>query len=159
MVAGNQSIIYDIEAQTETILPDIPNGVQVTNPMDGSAILLPLSPPDFTPEVLVCGGSQTNPAIQPANLSSQIPATTQCSRILLTDEGIAAGWQIEHMLEPRTMPELVHIPNGQVRRSGAIVNTLMIASDQYFVGSDYQRCHEWFRRPRHRLRPRGQLQR
>lgn len=28
MVAGNQSIIYDIEAQTETILPDIPNGVQ-----------------------------------------------------------------------------------------------------------------------------------
>ncbi|EIM88141.1 glyoxal oxidase precursor [Stereum hirsutum FP-91666 SS1] len=114
MVGGNQSIIYDIEAQTETILPDIPNGVQVTNPMDGSAILLPLSPPDFVPEVLVCGGSPTDPAIQPANLSSQTPATTQCSRIMLTDEGIAAGWQIEHMLEPRTMPELVHLPNGQV---------------------------------------------
>lgn len=87
---------------------------KVTNPMDGSAILLPLSPPDFVPEVLVCGGSPTNPAIQPANLSSQMPATTQCSRIMLTDEGIAAGWQIEHMLEPRTMPELVHLPNGQV---------------------------------------------
>lgn len=82
--------------------------------MDGSAILLPLSPPDFVPEVLVCGGSATNPAIQPLNLSSQMPATTQCSRIMLTDEGIAAGWQIEHMLEPRTMPELVHLPNGQV---------------------------------------------
>nr|VWO96342.1 Nitrogen assimilation transcription factor nit-4 [Ganoderma boninense] len=71
MVANNQSIIYDIETNTETILPDIPNNVRVTNPIDGSAILLPLSPPDFIPEV-------------------------------------------EHMLEGRTMPELVHVPNGQV---------------------------------------------
>ena len=49
MVANNQSIIYDIEANTETILPDIPNNVRVTNPIDGSAILLPLSPPDYVP--------------------------------------------------------------------------------------------------------------
>ncbi|EIM87972.1 glyoxal oxidase precursor [Stereum hirsutum FP-91666 SS1] len=114
MVAGNSTMIYDVEAQTETLLPDIPNGVQVTNPMDGSAILLPLSPPDYIPEVLVCGGSQTDPATPPANLSSQMPATTQCSRITLTEEGIAAGWQVEHMLEPRTMPELLHIPNGEI---------------------------------------------
>ena len=113
MVANNQSIIYDIEANTETILPDIPNNVRVTNPIDGSAILLPLSPPDFTPEVLVCGGTQTDP-IDPSLLSSQTPATSQCSRIMLTPEGIAKGWQVEHMLEGRTMPELVHIPNGQV---------------------------------------------
>ncbi|PIL37696.1 hypothetical protein GSI_01390 [Ganoderma sinense ZZ0214-1] len=113
MVANNQSIIYDIEANTETILPDIPNNVRVTNPIDGSAILLPLSPPDYTPEVLVCGGTQTDP-IDPSLLSSQTPATSQCSRIMLTPEGIAKGWQVEHMLEGRTMPELVHIPNGQV---------------------------------------------
>ncbi|KAI0705752.1 glyoxal oxidase N-terminus-domain-containing protein [Cerioporus squamosus] len=114
MVANNRSSIYDIEANTETALPDIPNGVRVTNPMDGSAILLPLSPPDFVPEVLICGGSQTDDRIQPANLSSQIPATSQCSRITLTPEGIAKGWEVEHMLEGRTMPELVHLPNGQV---------------------------------------------
>ncbi|KAJ7582405.1 glyoxal oxidase N-terminus-domain-containing protein, partial [Mycena floridula] len=30
MVANNQSIIYDIEAESETILPDLPNGVRVT---------------------------------------------------------------------------------------------------------------------------------
>ncbi|PIL37702.1 hypothetical protein GSI_01396 [Ganoderma sinense ZZ0214-1] len=114
MVANNQSIIYDVEANTETILPDIPNNVRVTNPMDGSAILLPLSPPNFIPEVLVCGGTAVDPAIQPANLSSQFPATSQCSRITLTPEGIAKGWEVEHMLEGRTMPELVHLPNGQV---------------------------------------------
>ncbi|KAI0677743.1 glyoxal oxidase precursor [Trametes maxima] len=113
MVANNQSIIYDIEANTERILPDIPNNVRVTNPIDGSAILLPLSPPDYIPEVLVCGGTQTDP-LDPLQLSSQTPATTQCSRIRLDEEGIARGWQVEHMLEPRTMPELVHIPNGQI---------------------------------------------
>ncbi|KAI0832923.1 glyoxal oxidase precursor [Trametes gibbosa] len=113
MVANNQSIIYDIEANTERILPDIPNNVRVTNPIDGSAILLPLSPPDFIPEVLVCGGTSTDP-LDPLQLSSQTPATTQCSRITLTEEGIAKGWVVEHMLEPRTMPELVHLPNGQI---------------------------------------------
>lgn len=113
MVANNQSIIYDIEANTERMLPDIPNNVRVTNPMDGSAILLPLSPPDFIPEVLVCGGTQTD-TIDPSLLTSQTPATTQCSRIRLDEAGIARGWEVEHMLEPRTMPELVHLPNGQV---------------------------------------------
>ncbi|KAI0686469.1 glyoxal oxidase N-terminus-domain-containing protein [Cytidiella melzeri] len=114
IVANNQSIIYDIEKNTETILPDIPNNVRVTNPIDGSAILLPLSPPDFTPEVLVCGGVAVDPATPPAELSSQMPATSQCSRITLTEAGIAKGWEVEHMLEGRTMPELVHLPNGQV---------------------------------------------
>ncbi len=114
MVANNQSIIYDIEKNTETILPDIPNNVRVTNPIDGSGILLPLPPPDYTPEVLICGGTAVDPAIQPANLSSQFPATSQCSRITLTNEGIKAGWVVEHMLNPRIMPEMVHLPNGQV---------------------------------------------
>ncbi|TFK83756.1 copper radical oxidase [Polyporus arcularius HHB13444] len=114
MIANNQTIIYDVEANTETILPDLPNGVRVTNPIDGSVILLPLSPPDFTPEVLVCGGTIIDDTIQPGNLTSQIPATTQCSRITVTPEGIAKGWEVEHMLEGRTMHELLHIPNGQI---------------------------------------------
>ncbi|KAJ3555853.1 hypothetical protein NM688_g2347 [Phlebia brevispora] len=114
MVANNQSIIYDIETGEERPLPDLPNGVRVTNPLDGSAILLPLSPPDFTPEVLVCGGSNVSDAIPPGQLSSQFPASDQCTRIVLTEEGIQKGWAVEHMLENRVMPELVHLPNGQI---------------------------------------------
>ena len=114
MVANNQSIIYDIDAQTETVLPEIPNGVRVTAPTDGSAILLPLSPPDYVPEVLVCGGSAIDDRTPPTELSSQHPASSQCSRITLTLAGIARGWEVEHMLEPRTLTELLHIPNGQV---------------------------------------------
>lgn len=114
MVANNQTIIYDIEKNTETILPDIPNGVRVTNPFDGSATLLPLHPPLFTPEVLVCGGTTTSDQIQPANLSSQDPASSQCSRLEVTEEGIKRGWQVEHMLEARIMPELILMPQGDV---------------------------------------------
>ncbi|TFK65670.1 glyoxal oxidase precursor [Pluteus cervinus] len=114
MVANNQSIIYDIEAQTETPLPDIPNGVRVTNPFDGSAALLPLSPPDYIPEVLVCGGSNSSDQIPSDQLSSQDVASDQCSRLVLTPEGIAQGWQVEHLLEPRIMPELILLPNGQI---------------------------------------------
>ena len=114
MIANNQTIIYDIEKKTETILPDIPNGVRVTNPFDGTAALLPLSPPNFTPEVLVCGGSASDPTIPSAQLSSQDPASDQRSRLVVTPEGIKRGWQVEHLLEPRIMPEMILLPNGQV---------------------------------------------
>ncbi|PIL37644.1 hypothetical protein GSI_01338 [Ganoderma sinense ZZ0214-1] len=114
MVANNQTIIYDVEADTETILPDIPNGVSVTAPTDGSAILLPLSPPDYTPEVLVCGGSVIDQTLQPGNFSSQHPASSQCARMTITPEGIAKGWEVDYMLEARTLLELLHLPNGQI---------------------------------------------
>ncbi|KAF9019754.1 copper radical oxidase [Hymenopellis radicata] len=114
VASNNQTMIYDIETDTETPLPELPNGVRVTNPMDGTATLLPLSPPDFIPEVLICGGSDTDDRIPSLNLSSQHPASDQCSRMALTPEGIAQGWEIEHLLEPRTMPEMILLPNGQV---------------------------------------------
>ncbi|KAK7449324.1 hypothetical protein VKT23_013467 [Stygiomarasmius scandens] len=114
IVANNQSMIYDIEANTETPLPDLPNGVRVTNPFDGSATLLPLSPPDFVPEVLVCGGTNTSDQLDFTKFSSQTPATDQCSRIRLTPEGIEKGWEVELMPEGHIMPEILLLPNGQV---------------------------------------------
>ncbi|KAJ7230655.1 glyoxal oxidase N-terminus-domain-containing protein, partial [Mycena pura] len=114
IVANNRSIIYDIETNTKTILPDLPNGVRVTNPFDGTATLLPLSPPLFTPEVLVCGGSDKPDTAPVETLSSQDPASSQCSRITLTSAGIAKGWEVEHMPQGRIMPEMVFLPNGQI---------------------------------------------
>ncbi|GLB37988.1 putative protein with domain of unknown function (DUF1929) [Lyophyllum shimeji] len=114
VVANNQSIIYDVEAQTETRLPDLPNGVRVTNPLDGTATLLPLRPPLYTPEVLVCGGSNASDATPSAQLSSQDPASDQCSRIELTPAGIKRGWVVERMPEGRMMPEMVLLPDGRV---------------------------------------------
>jgi hypothetical protein len=114
MIANNQSILYDIETGEETRLPDIPNGVRVTNPFDGSAILLPLSPPLYKPEVLVCGGTNSSDQIPVDQLDSQFPASDQCSRIELTSEGIQRGWTVERMKEGRVMPELLLLHNGEI---------------------------------------------
>jgi hypothetical protein len=34
--------------------------------------------------------------------------------MVITDEGIKQGWQVEHMLNPRIMPEMILLPNGEV---------------------------------------------
>ncbi|KAG6884479.1 hypothetical protein C0993_010688 [Termitomyces sp. T159_Od127] len=114
MVANNQTIIYDIETETETILPDIPNSVRVTNPFDGTATLLPLSPPLYTPEVLVCGGSNSSDTTPQAQHSPEDPASDQCSRIVVTPEGIQRGWVVERMPEARILPEMILLPDGRV---------------------------------------------
>lgn len=114
MAANNKTMIYDIETDTETNLPDIPNGVRVTNPFDGTATLLPLHPPDYIPEVLICGGTNTSDQIPVEQMSSQDPASDQCSRMTLTPEGIKRGWELEQMLEGRMMPEMILLPNGQI---------------------------------------------
>lgn len=114
IIANNQTIIYNTETNTETRLPDLPNGVRVTSPFSGSATLLPLSPPNYTPEVLVCGGSAVSDSTPPTSISSQTPASDQCSRMVLTSAGIAAGWAVEHMLEPRIMPDTVLLPTGEI---------------------------------------------
>jgi hypothetical protein len=112
--SNNQSIIYNTETNTETRLPDIPNGVRIASPFSATAQLLPLSPPNYTPEVLICGGSNVSDSLPPSLISSQMPAADQCERLLLTTAGIQAGWQVEHMLEPRIMPDSVLLPTGEV---------------------------------------------
>jgi hypothetical protein len=145
MVANNQSIIYDIEKNTETILPDIPNGVRVTNPFDGTAQLLPLSPPLYVPEVLVCGGSNSSEQVDSESLSSQDPASDQCSRITLTEEGIKKGWEVEKLLEPRMMPEMILMPNGQVLIiNGAMTGYAAVASVGMSVGNASNADHPAF---------------
>ncbi|KAJ7591739.1 glyoxal oxidase N-terminus-domain-containing protein [Mycena floridula] len=115
-VAANQAaMIFDWRTNTETPLPGIPNGVRVTSPFSAGAVLLPLTPENnYTPEVMICGGSTIDDTTIPSALSSQIPASDQCSRLILTAEGISAGWTVEHMPQPRIMNDLILIPDGRV---------------------------------------------
>nr|GAT51249.1 predicted protein [Mycena chlorophos] len=114
ILANNQTILYDVETNTETPLLDLPNGQRVSNPFDGTATMLPLSPPDYIPEILACGGSMKSDTTPVEDLSSQDPATSQCARLTLSPAGLAQGWQVEHMPQGRMMPEMVLLPNGQV---------------------------------------------
>ncbi|KAF7328074.1 hypothetical protein MKEN_00388700 [Mycena kentingensis (nom. inval.)] len=114
MAANNQSMIYDIETDTELRLPDIPNGVRITNPQDGTITLLPLSPPHYIPEILICGGNNASDTAPTESLSAFDPAASQCSRMALSPAGIAKGWEVEHMPEGRIMPDMVLLPDGRV---------------------------------------------
>jgi hypothetical protein len=90
-------------ANTERRLPPIPNGLGVTYPM----ALLPLTPANcYTPEVLICGGSTVDDTKPGYELTCQDPASDQCVRMVLTEAGIAQGWQVEHMPQTRILLRL-----------------------------------------------------
>ncbi|KAH9483904.1 Aldehyde oxidase GLOX [Psilocybe cubensis] len=115
IAANRDVVIYDWQADTERYLPQIPNGVRVTYPMAGTALLLPLSPENgYVPEVLICGGSTVDDAKPGYELSSQDPSSSQCSRMVLDDDGIEAGWQTEDMPDARLMPDAVLLPTGKI---------------------------------------------
>ena len=115
LAANNDATIYDWQANLERRLPQIPNGVRVTYPMTGTGLLLPLSSENnYTPEILLCGGSTVDDTKPGYEINSQDPASAQCARMILTDEGISAGWQTEQMPQARTMPDAVLLPTGKI---------------------------------------------
>jgi hypothetical protein len=115
IAANNDAMIYDWRTNTETLLPKIPNGVRVTYPMTGTGILLPLSAANnYTPEILLCGGSSLDDTQPGYDMSSQDPASDQCSRIVLSSDGISNGWEVEQMPEARIMPDAVLLPDGRI---------------------------------------------
>ena len=115
IAANTEAMIYNWRENTEQRLPSLPNGVRVTYPMTGVGLLLPLSPEnDYTPEVLICGGSTLDDKAPPQQLSSQDSASAQCAQMVLTEQGISRGWQVEQMPEPRVMPDAVILPTGEI---------------------------------------------
>ncbi|TFK36000.1 glyoxal oxidase N-terminus-domain-containing protein [Crucibulum laeve] len=115
-VAANQAaMIFNWRTNTETRLPGIPNGVRVSSPFSAGAVLLPLTPENnYTPEVMICGGSAVSDSVSPTTFTAQTPTSAQCSRLVLTTAGIAAGWKVESMPQPRVMPELVQLPDMRI---------------------------------------------
>ncbi|KAF9077132.1 copper radical oxidase [Rhodocollybia butyracea] len=115
IAANNDAMIYDWKNNVEQRLPPIPNGVRVTYPMAGTGLLLPLSSANgYAPEILLCGGSDVDDTKAGYEISSQDPASSQCSRMVLTDEGISAGWEVDQMPRARLMPDAVLLPDGKI---------------------------------------------
>lgn len=113
ILANNKSILYNPETDTSIPLPDLPNGVRNSNPVDGAIAMLPLYPPTYVPDILSCGGSSVDDRLPWWELSAQDPASTQCSRLTLSPAGIAKGWEVEHMPEGRTLGEFILLPTGE----------------------------------------------
>ncbi|KAJ7219548.1 copper radical oxidase [Mycena pura] len=115
IAANRDATIYDWKANTERRLPSFPNGVRVTYPMAGTAIMLPISPDNnYAPEILICGGSSIDDEKAGHEISSSDEASAQCCRMTLTDDGIAKNWEVDNMPEARLMPDAVLLPTGIV---------------------------------------------
>jgi len=69
---------------------------------------------NYTPEILICGGSNISDTLDGNLISSQTPASKQCSRMVLTEEGISGGWKTEEMPIARTMGEMFILPDGRL---------------------------------------------
>ncbi|KAG8713414.1 hypothetical protein FRC08_013276 [Ceratobasidium sp. 394] len=115
VAANNMAMTFNWQTNTETRLPNIPNGQIVTYPYSGVGVLLPLTPENnYTPEVLLCGGSQLDPTLKENEVRAQSPTSAQCSRLVLTPAGIAAGWKVESMPYGRVMPDATILPDGKI---------------------------------------------
>ncbi|KAJ6536897.1 glyoxal oxidase N-terminus-domain-containing protein [Mycena capillaripes] len=115
-VSANQAaMILDWKTNTETRLPGIPNGVRISSPFSAGHVLLPLSPANnYTPEIMICGGSTISDKIPGSSMSSQQPTSAQCIRMVLNAAGIAAGWKVEMMPQGQIMPDMLLLPDGRV---------------------------------------------
>ncbi|KAF8210896.1 glyoxal oxidase N-terminus-domain-containing protein [Mycena galopus ATCC 62051] len=115
-VSANQdAMILNWKTNTETRLPGIPNGVRISSPFSAGHVLLPLSPSNnYTPEVMICGGSTVSDKVAASSISSQAPTSAQCIRMVLNAAGIAAGWKVETMPQGRIMVDMILLPDGRV---------------------------------------------
>ncbi|KAJ7209844.1 glyoxal oxidase N-terminus-domain-containing protein [Mycena rebaudengoi] len=113
--ANRAAMILDWKTNTETRLPGIPNGVRISSPFSAGHVLLPLSPANnYTPEIMICGGSTVSDRIPGSSWSSQQLTSAQCIRMVLNAAGIAAGWKVETMPQGRIMADMLLLPNGRV---------------------------------------------
>lgn len=115
MAANNDAMLYNWRTGVERPLPAFPNGVRVTYPFSGTGLLLPLSHQNgYEAEVLICGGSALSDTLTSQQVKVSDPASAQCVRMVLNERGIARGWKVEEMPEPRVMPDAVMMPDGKV---------------------------------------------
>lgn len=86
-----------------------------SSPFSAGHVLLPLSAENnFTPEILICGGSTVSDFADPLTLTSQEPTSSQCIRMALDEAGIAKGWEVDQLPEGRIMADLILLPDGRV---------------------------------------------
>ncbi|KAF8055354.1 putative copper radical oxidase [Lyophyllum atratum] len=120
--ANVSTMIWDYNANVETLLPDMPSNVVRVYPASGAVAMLPLTPANnWNPTLLFCGGSDmpddawgnyANPAID----TWKYPASRDCQR--LTPEpadGSAPAYEADDdMLEGRTMGQFILLPDGKM---------------------------------------------
>jgi hypothetical protein len=115
--AAYKSILYDMNTQTETPLPDMPYSQRVY-PASAAAVMLPLTPANnYTVTILFCGGSAANLAKSSDGGSgfnvTAVVADDSCVRIN-PDDANPVYEDDDSLPEPRSMGQLIYLPTGEM---------------------------------------------
>lgn len=112
--ANRDSILLDYKNNVVVkTYPTIPGAGPRNYPSSGSSVMLPLSASDGFQkvEVLICGGCPDN-GFASAQAGNFTDALNTCGRMVITD--LNPVWVMENMTGPRTMGDMLLLPNGEV---------------------------------------------
>ena len=117
--ANLSTVLWDFNANAETPLPPMPNGVVRVYPASGAVAMLPLTPDNnWTPTILFCGGSDMPDEAWgnysfPAINTWDYPASKDCQRITPTDPSPSYTTD-DAMADGRTMGQFIILPTGKL---------------------------------------------
>ncbi|KAJ7179878.1 copper radical oxidase variant A [Mycena crocata] len=120
--ANLSTAIWDYESNTETELPDMPNGVIRVYPASAATAMLPLTPSNnYTQTIIFCGGSDMPEYAwgdfkYPYMNTWDYPSSKDCQRITPepADGSSPQYIQDDDMLEGRTMGQFIILPDGKL---------------------------------------------
>ncbi|KAJ6515972.1 glyoxal oxidase [Mycena sanguinolenta] len=153
MQANLSTTIWNFENNTETDLPDMPNGVVRVYPASGANAMLPMTPAhNYSQTIIFCGGSDipepdwgnfTYPYIN----TWDYPASNDCQRITPEPaDGSAPHYiQDDDMPQGRTMSQFIILPDGKLLlvngglngTAGFGLHNLLTPQDQMPFGNSY----------------------
>lgn len=121
-VAANRlAMLYDWKSNTEQRIQA--PAIRPNYPSSATSVLLPMTiANNWTPDVLLCGGTTLDTDGDPSTLSATSSASTQCSRMTVSDAGVVQGWRTENMPTPRIMGCGILTPDGKVFITGGATN-------------------------------------
>ncbi|KAJ6472021.1 glyoxal oxidase [Mycena sanguinolenta] len=122
MQANLSTTIWNFEDNTETDLPDMPNGVVRVYPASGANAMLPMTPANnYSQTIIFCGGSDMAEPdwgnfAYPFINTWDYPASNDCQRITPEpSDGSAAQYiQDDDMPVGRTMSQFIILPDGKL---------------------------------------------
>ncbi|KAF8234472.1 DUF1929-domain-containing protein [Tricholoma matsutake] len=120
--ANYSTVLWDVNANVETPLPDMPGPVIRVYPASGAVAMLPLTPANnYTPTILFCGGSDMPDQdwgnyASPAINTWEYPASSDCQRLTPepADGSAPVYEQDDNMLQGRSMGQFIILPDGKL---------------------------------------------
>ncbi|KAJ7612995.1 glyoxal oxidase [Roridomyces roridus] len=120
--ANLSTMIWDSETNTETDLPDMPNGVVRVYPASAATAMLPMTPANnWQQTIIFCGGTDMPDSAwgdfkYPYIETWNYPASKDCQRITPepADGSAPVYVQDDDMIEGRTMGQFIILPTGKM---------------------------------------------